>query len=367
MKTESDSRFFRKTLLDWFDMNQRDLPWRRTYDPYQVWISEIMLQQTQMDRVVEYFSRWMELFPDAASIAGSPERAVLKAWEGLGYYSRARNIKKAAEKLVEEYNGRVPEDYDALLSLPGIGPYTAAAVMSIAFEQPYPVVDANVERLFARLEDVEQPVKQKEVHQQFAGYARGMLRDASPRDLNQALMELGALVCTPKNPDCSNCPVQQQCRALEAGTVAERPVKEAGKQVIDIVMACTILIRDKKIFIQQRQYEDVWGGLWEFPGGRMKTGESPAETAVRELLEETELQPGPLETYTTVTHFYTRYRVTLHSFLAEMKGNVQPRLHAALQYRWVSPDELEKYPFPAGHRRLVEKLKNTGGRPVVNI
>ncbi len=344
-------------ILAWFLKNERNLPWRKTYEPYQVWISEIMLQQTQMDRVVEYFARWMKRFPDVTTLARAKERSVLKAWEGLGYYSRARNIKKAAEKLVKEHNGTIPENYDALLSLPGIGPYTAAAIMSIAYNRSYPVVDANVERLFARWEDIDLPVKQKQVHNHITGRVQEMMDHAAPRDLNQALMELGALVCTPKNPDCANCPVRNQCKALAAGTVAERPVKGKKNETIDIVMACTILKKNGKFFIQQRQYDDVWGGLWEFPGGRIKDGESPENTAIRELLEETELQAGSMVRFKTVIHFYTRYRVTLHSFLTDIKGDAQPKLHAALQYRWVSLEELEEYPFPAGHRQLICKLK----------
>ena len=359
MKIELDYTRLREILLGWFADNHRDLPWRRTYDPYHVWISEIMLQQTQMDRVVEYFNHWIQRFPDVDSVAMATEQAVLKAWEGLGYYSRARNLKKAAERVVVDDGSRIPEDFDRLLSLPGVGPYTAAAIMSIAFNRPYPVVDANVERLFARLEDIDLPVKQKGVHQHITGLIMRMLEDTSPRELNQALMELGALVCTPKKPDCANCPVRKECRALDAGTVAKRPVKGKKLEIIDIVIACTILKNDEKFFIQQRRYDDVWGGLWEFPGGRMKEGELPVETAVRELFEETEFQAGSMKTFETVTHYYTRYRVTLHSFLTDITGDTQPKLHAALQYRWVSLRELEEYPFPAGHRQLISKLQES--------
>ncbi|MDW7773864.1 MAG: A/G-specific adenine glycosylase [Desulfobulbaceae bacterium] len=365
MIQETEYSLLRDGLLAWFAGNQRDLPWRRTYDPYHVWISEIMLQQTQMERGVEYFNRWMEKFPDVEALCSASEQEVLKAWEGLGYYSRARNLLKAAGKIVAEQGGRIPRDYDNLLSLPGIGPYTAAAVMSIAFNRPYPVVDANVERLFARLEDIDRPVKDRDVRQRMQKLAAVLLAGAAPRDMNQALMELGALVCTPKNPDCPHCPIQIHCLAFRAGTVADRPVPGSRQGKIDIDMACTIINVENKIFIQQRRYDDVWGGLWEFPGGRLKDGESPAAAAVRELHEETGFQAEKPEPFHTVTHFYTRYRVTLHSFVTGIRRgtNIEPKLTAALQYRWVTRQELDQYPFPAGHRRLVEKLQSAEAGP----
>ncbi|MCL7489110.1 MAG: A/G-specific adenine glycosylase [Desulfobulbaceae bacterium] len=357
MKKGKGQLLFRNALLDWFGANQRDLPWRRTYDPYHIWVSEVMLQQTQMERGVEYFNRWMERFPDIRSLADASEQEVLKAWEGLGYYSRARNIRAAADVLLAEYGGVVPEDYAALLALPGIGPYTAAAVMSIAFNQPYPVIDANVERLFARIDNVARPMKEKAVYQNLEKILATMLRTAPPRDFNQALMELGALVCRPRNPLCGECPLGTQCRALAAGTVMQRPVLPPRKETIDIVMACAILKHNGKFFIQQRRSDDVWGGLWEFPGGRLKNGESAAQAAARELYEETELRAVNLDPFRTVTHHYTRYRVTLHAFFCNISKVPEPRLHAATAFRWVALDELDRYPFPSGHRQLIAHMK----------
>lgn len=345
------------SLLAWFAENRRDLPWRRTYDPYHVWISEIMLQQTQMDRGVEYFYRWVELFPDVRSLAAADELAVFKAWEGLGYYSRVRNIRKAAGIIMAEHDGQMPDDYNTLLALPGIGPYTAAAVMSIAFDRPYPVIDANVARLFSRLADIDRPMRDRAVQRELHARLSEMLADASPRCFNQALMELGALVCLPRNPRCAECPVQSYCRALGAGTVADRPVGAGRAEKIDIVMACMIIEHGGRIFIQQRRDDDIWGGLWEFPGGRLKDGEKSEEAAVRELFEETELRAATVQPYRTVTHHFTRYRVTLHSFRCALREVMEPRLHAAKQYRWVAPEELERYPFPAGHRQLVAHMK----------
>lgn len=357
MNFNIDYTTLRNESLAWFADHQRDLPWRRTYDPYHVWISEIMLQQTQMERGVEYFNRWVKLFPEPRAIAAASEQEVLKAWEGLGYYSRARNIRKAADLMVENHGGKIPAAYDQLLALPGIGPYTAAAIMAIAFDQPYPVIDANVERLFARLADWDRTVKEKTFQRELHEVMRALLAGASPRDLSQALMELGALVCRPGNPDCANCPMPGECKALRAGTVAQRPVTRPTPEKIEIVMACAIVEHEGRMFIQQRQEDDVWGGLWEFPGGRLQNGESPEQAAIRELQEETEIRAGDFRPFATVVHHYTRYRVTLHSYFCEAQGVPQPNLHAAQQYRWVTFQELAQYPFPSGHRQLIARMR----------
>ena len=351
---------WRQRLLDWFAANQRHLPWRTTYTPYHIWISEIMGQQTQIERVAQYFTRWIERFPDLAAVAAAPEQSILKAWEGLGYYSRARNLQRAAVRMVETGTADIPADYQQLLALPGIGPYTAAAILSIAFNQPYPLLDANVERLFARLADINRSLKHGETKKQLAAMAEILLDRENPRHYNQALMELGALVCTPKKPACSTCPVQIHCRAHRADTVDFRPLPNSRQKKIDITMACGILRKDSKFFIQQRLPDDIWGGLWEFPGGRLEEGESPAQAAIREIREETGWQVNDLVPLTTVIHHYTRYRVTLHGFLCSLpRSSAEPVLTAASQHAWVSLDQLPDYPFPAGHRQLVTTLRTT--------
>lgn len=351
-------RDFHERLLRWFAESHRPLPWRQSYEPYQVWIAEIMGQQTQMERVAEYFRRWLDQFPDAAAVAAAPEQAVLKAWEGLGYYSRARNIQRAAGQLVAHHGGEIPADRDQLLRLPGIGPYTAAAILSIAFNEPWPLVDANVERLFARLADIDRPLKQTATRKQIHALAETLLHRDQPRDHNQALMELGALVCTPRRPDCPACPVQDHCLALHRDTVEFRPLPTARDKRIDIVMACVVLCRDDRFFIQQRLADDIWGGLWEFPGGRLEEGETPTAAARREVAEETGWQVGPLEPLDTVIHHYTRYRVTLHGFVGQLpEGAGEAHLTAAQRSAWVTAAELADYPFPAGHRRLAERLR----------
>ncbi len=345
-------------LHDWFTTHQRPLPWRQAYDPYQVWIAEIMGQQTQMDRVVQYFLRWLARFPDLAAVAAAPEQAILKAWEGLGYYSRARNLHRAAQQLIAAGESGIPADRQRLLALPGIGPYTAAAILSTAFNQPHPLLDANVERLFARLADIDRPLKQSATKKQLAAMAETLLDRDHPRIHNQALMELGALVCTPRNPDCPVCPLQPFCQAHRVDTVEFRPVPTGKQKKIDIAMACGILRKGEAFYIQQRLPDDIWGNLWEFPGGRLEAGESPEQAARREIREETGWEVGELTAFTTVIHHYTRYRVTLHAFFTRLPPTApEPVLTAASHCAWVSLEHLGDYPFPAGHRQLVAALR----------
>ncbi len=238
---EEDIAAIQQRLLSWFTANKRDLPWRTSYIPYHVWIAEIMGQQTQMDRVVDYFLRWMNKFPDIADVARASEQQILKCWEGLGYYSRAKNIRKAARVIMDCHDGVIPDEYSTLLALPGIGPYTAAAILSIAFNKNTPLLDANVERLFVRLLDIDHPVKRSPVQKILQQTAHALLPTGHARQFNQALMEFGALVCKPRQPQCRNCTLKKFCRALQVNTVDKRPVRAQRQQMIEVVMACGII------------------------------------------------------------------------------------------------------------------------------
>ncbi|KPJ99044.1 MAG: A/G-specific adenine glycosylase [Desulfobacterales bacterium SG8_35] len=345
-------------ILHWFQEYARDLPWRRTYSPYHVWISEIMLQQTQMDRVIDYFNRWTSRFPDISSLAGADEEEILKLWEGLGYYARVRNIMKTARILMTEHNGKMPADYNKLLRLPGIGKYTACAIMSIAFNKDYPLVDANIERIFARLFNLDKEVKEANTHAFIWRKAEELLPQGRAREFNQALMELGALVCISTNPRCSICPIRQECIAFSLDLVFERPVLRTPPRKIFIEMATGILEHGGRILIQKRKSKGVWANLWEFPGGRLEPGETPEMALVREYLEETELAVASLQKIITVQHNYMNYHVTLHCyFCSPADGRYEPTLHGAQEYRWIKPDELLHYAFPSGHRKLIDHLR----------
>jgi A/G-specific adenine glycosylase len=347
-----------QNLLNWFRQNSRELPWRETYLPYHVWISEIMLQQTQMERAVDYFTRWIDKFPTVEDVTSSSEEEVLKLWEGLGYYNRARNIIRTARIVTTEYNGELPHDFSLLLKLPGIGKYTAGAIMSIAFNREYAIVDANIERVFSRVFNLDKPVKDKETHAFIWHKAKELIPRGHAREFNQALMELGALVCIAKNPRCKICPITSYCQAFGLDLVSKRPILTDPPKTVFIEMTTGILDHNGRILIQKRKPKGVWASLWEFPGGRLEPGETPEMALVREYAEETELNVGKLKKITTVKHSYTIYRVTLHCFYCSlMDGKTEPTLHGAQEYRWVNPEDLSEYAFPAGHRKLIRFLQ----------
>lgn len=350
---------FTTRLLAWYDANKRDLPWRREISPYGVWISEIMAQQTQICRVVEYWERWMELFPNIETLASAHEEEVLKVWEGLGYYSRARNILKSAGVIQAQHGGQFPTDFSEIRSLPGIGPYTAGAISSIAFSEAEAAVDANVLRVFSRLFDIKTPVKDKQARDQVEAAVAELMPKSRPGDFNQAIMEFGALVCS-KNPSCPECPVREDCRAYDQDVVHDRPVLPKAKNLIYIDMATGVLLHDGMMLIQKRRPDDVWPGLWEFPGGCVEEGETPEQALVREYMEEVELDVVPGERLTTIKYSYTRYRVTMHCFLCYPRNGESPEpvFNEATTGHFVFPDELSAYAFPSGHRRLIEFMQS---------
>jgi A/G-specific adenine glycosylase len=344
-------------LLEWFTRNSRDLPWRKTYDPYDVWISEVMLQQTQVARGAVRFRRFKERFPDVAALASGSEEEVLSLWEGLGYYSRARNLLRAAKLMAERHGGLVPETEAELLALPGVGTYTAAAILSIGFGKDVPLIDANVERVFARHFDIDLPVRTAGAQRELRRHAARLMPCGGSRVFNQALMELGGLVCRPRAPRCGECPLALSCEALRLGIVDQRPILSRPAEILELDVVTGVLVHRGKMFIQKRLEGGVWPGLWEFPGGRVEPGELPEQAVVREFLEETELEVSVLEKIRTIRHGYTRYRVTLQCFFCKLAGRkTVPVLSAAQEHRWAAPRDLARFAFPAGHRKLIDSL-----------
>ncbi|SKA75896.1 A/G-specific DNA-adenine glycosylase [Desulfobaculum bizertense DSM 18034] len=349
---------FSPTLIAWFKKIQRPLPWRQDYLPYHVWISEIMLQQTQMDRAVPYFERWMDRFPTIASIADAPEDEILKYWEGLGYYTRARNIRKAALVICAEHGGEFPAEHKAILALPGIGPYTAGAIASLAFGLDVPAIDANVERVYARLFDIDSPIKEKDAKKRVEALSAELLPAGQARDYNQAVMELGALICTPRAPRCESCPVAEHCEARRLDIVAFRPVPGKKKDITPLNVVCGVLEHKGKIYIQKRPQGAVWGGLWEFPGGSIEAGESPEQAVVREFQEETGFQVRIADKISIVRHGYTRFRVTLHCYFLQADAPLPPStMSAADECLWATPEQITERAFPAGHRKLIDLMR----------
>ena len=355
-----DSPSFSTLLLQWFQHARRPLPWRENYDPYQVWLSEVMLQQTQMDRAVVYFTRFLARFPDVFALAAASEDEVLRLWEGLGYYSRARNLLKAAQEIVARHAGLVPADPLALSALPGVGRYTAGAVLSIAHQQDVPAVDANVERVLARVYDIADSPKEPVGKRRFTELAASLIPAGQARDFNQALMELGALVCTPRDPACSRCPMTGICRALAAGTMEERPTLPQAKAPVAIGMGTAVILHEGLYFVQKRRPAGVWAGLWEFPGGQMEPGEAPEETALREVREETGFEVVSQGKLAVIKHAYTRYRVTMHAYLTVFPTGAsppEPTLTAATSYRWLPFEALSGLAFPTAMRKLAQAME----------
>lgn len=356
-KFSSDSLpIIQNELLNWFKAYQRDLPWRRTYDPYQVWISEIMLQQTQVKTALPYFDCWIQTLPTIQSVAEANEDMILKQWEGLGYYSRARNLQKAARVIMEKHSGRFPENYDDIRALPGIGPYTAGAIASIAFNQNQPIVDGNIIRLIARLLDYQENTRTNV--KPFWDRAEQLIPLGEARNFNQAMMEFGALICTPQAPGCGSCPLQAVCSAYRNGTVDQVPNRGPKQEKVPIQVAI-VVIRDpeneNKIFIQKRPQGGLMSGLWEFPGGKMEKGETPEQALGREINEELGITLKNIKPLKRIKHAYTKFIVDLHCFYAERAhGTLEPR--ASQHHRWVMFEDLKSYPFPAANVKLIEQL-----------
>ncbi|MDY6878914.1 MAG: A/G-specific adenine glycosylase [Thermodesulfobacteriota bacterium] len=346
-----------RNLVAWFLRNQRPLPWRRDYSPYAVWVSEVMLQQTQVIKVVPYYERWMERLPNLAAVAEAKEDELLRLWEGLGYYSRVRNLQKAARIIVTEHEGRIPRDEKTLLKLPGIGPYTAAAILSLAFNEDVPAIDGNVERVAARVIDLDRPVKEAESREAIRKSLKAWLPKGRAREFNQALMELGATVCSPHRPECQLCPLNGFCQACLRGTVLKRPVRPRKVSTVPVTAAVGVLWDDGRVFIQKRPPKGLLASLWEFPGGKVRGKESPRECLRRELKEELGVKVGVFEKLAEIRHAYTKYRVHLHAYACKMIPPGQGiMLRAAVEGQWVSVGDLNNFAFPSANRRLIEIL-----------
>jgi A/G-specific adenine glycosylase len=341
-------------LLRWFRLRDRALPWRRTYDPYHVWLSEIMLQQTQMERGVAYFLRWLKRFGDVRAVAAASEQEILAAWQGLGYYARARNLHRAAKEIVARFDGVVPCQYELLRGLPGIGPYTAAAIASVAGNEDIPVVDANVLRVFARIFDLAQPIEARETREWVATLAATLLPPGQARAYNQALMDLGGLICTPRRPRCPDCPVAPCCRARQAGTVSDRPVRRPRRDPVRLEKVAGLIVNAGRLFIQQRPPAALWGGLWEFPGGELAAGELPRTKLPAMVSADCGLAVEVCRVIPPVKHQYTHHRVVLHGFVCVLADTRrQPVCRSAIAWQWLPLEELSRYAFPAGPRKLL--------------
>jgi A/G-specific adenine glycosylase len=353
------SDYFAENLLSWYRLEKRDLPWRRTSDPYSIWVSEIMLQQTRVDTVIPYWHRFLEAFPTVHDLAEANRQQVLKLWEGLGYYSRGRNLHDAAKTVAEKFDGSLPDSYDQISELKGIGPYTAAAILSIAFNKPYAVVDGNVIRVMTRYFGIEEDIRSGSVKKRVQKHAGDLMPNDHPGDFNQAVMELGATVCKPTNPDCETCPVSARCIACRTSRTDVIPYKSKAKKIPHHNIGVGLIVNESgQLLIALRPEDAMLGGLWEFPGGKKEKGESIEKTVARELQEELGVEVRVLDKFMQLKHAYSHFRITLYAYWCTIvSGSPEPK--SSRQIKWVSLDEIDQYPFPKANKVLVESLRDT--------
>ncbi|MEX0680235.1 MAG: A/G-specific adenine glycosylase [Balneolales bacterium] len=347
----------RNALLQWFQHVKRDMPWRQTGDPYLIWLSEVMLQQTRVDQARPYFERFVNRFPDVFTLSRAHIDEVLLLWEGLGYYSRAHNLHKAAKQIVQRHHGVFPACYDELITLQGIGPYTASAIMSIAWSRPYAVVDGNVTRVISRLFAIGEDIRKNSVQKYITKKAEALLDRSCPGDFNQAMMELGAIICRPSSPKCSSCPLQNKCTAYLRNETSLYPWKSPIKKRPHYQIAAGV-VRDRygRLLIAKRPEKAMLGGLWEFPGGKQKPGESLSDTVRRELREELDVDVSvESEPFEVIRHTYSHFSITLHAFFATIQ-NGTPRARNGEPFRWIKEKELDNYAFPKANRKITDTL-----------
>jgi A/G-specific adenine glycosylase len=358
MDTRSKKRF-QTALQRWFEVHKRPMPWRETADPYRIWVSETMLQQTQVATAAGYYNRFISRFPTLRDLASARSSAVMKLWEGLGYYSRARNLHAAAKVVVRRFGGRIPETLEDLLSLPGIGRYTAGAILSIAHGKSEPVLDGNIIRVLSRLFRFTENVRHPETMKRLWKTAEFLLPAVGVRTHNEALMELGATVCRPRQPLCQDCPVSGFCEAFRFSVQDDLPVRSPRKPVPHVDVTAGIIWKKRKFLITLRPPKGLLGGLWEFPGGKKEPGENLPACLRREIREELGIRVDVGRPLISVKHAYTHFRITLHVFECAYAGGAI-RLKGCDDTRWISAGQLDRYAFPGADRKVIQILKTKG-------
>lgn len=362
MKTHSQhrARAVGAALEAWWEAHRRDLPWRRRRGPYAVWVAEVMLQQTRVETARRYYGRFLRAFPSVRALAAAPLADVLKAWEGMGYYARARNLHAAAGRLVAERGGRLPETAAELRRLPGIGQYTAAAIASIAFGQDEAVLDGNVERVLCRVFALREDPKTARARRRLTALARSLIRPGRAGDINQALMDLGATVCVPRQPRCEACCLADHCRARAGGIQHLLPRRRPRKALPHHDIAAGVVWKGSRVLIDRRPPGGLLGGLWEFPGGKREPGETLPQAVVREVREETGIVVRPVRCLLTVRHAYSHFRITLHAFECRYVSG-RCRAIGCDAVKWVRPAELDRYAFPKANHKIIAALRDAAG------
>jgi A/G-specific adenine glycosylase len=343
-------------LLSWYERNQRELPWRNTRDPYLITVAEFMLHQTRVATVLPYYQRFLERFPDWSALASAPLDDVLKAWEGLGYYARARHLHGLAQCVSAEHGGELPNSDQALRALPGIGEYTAGAILSIAFGQDRVAIDGNVRRVLCRLFQITENPVSADGRQRLQQSAESLLPHGQAGAFNQALMDLASSVCTPRRPMCEVCPLSEACQARRLGTQESLPVRRPTRRIPHYDIAAAVIWREGCILITKRPLRGLLGGLWEFPGGKREPRETLEACLAREIREELGIEIEIGAHIATVEHAYTHFRITLYAYDCRYAGG-EPRCLGCDEWKWVQPPQLRDYAFPAANHPILAALQ----------
>lgn len=343
-------------ILSWYARHKRDLPWRYTRNPYFIWVSEVMLQQTQVDTVIPYYHRFLKQFPTIEALAKASLQEVLKAWENMGYYARARHLHAAAREVVKRMGGKIPKTWDELIRLPGIGTYTAAAILSFAFDKRFPTVDGNARRVLCRLYSIQEPIDQSSTQREIHELAARIIPSEDPASFNHGIMELGATICRPRSPLCYTCPLGDLCLAFKKGLQEALPIMRQRRPLPHKEMTAAVVgDRRGRLLIVQRPKEGLLGGLWKFPGGFRGPDETLQQGLRRRVREELGIGIKVREALTPVDHAYTHFRITLHAFRCARR-NGRPRAIGCDKYQWVKPDRLDDFPFSRADRKVMEAL-----------
>lgn len=350
----------RSALLSWFERLARDLPWRRTRDPYRIWLSEVMLQQTRVETVTPYYRRFLAAFPDVAALARAPLEEVLRRWSGLGYYSRARSLHAAARIVAGARGGEFPARAEAWLELPGVGRYTAAAIASIVSGEELAVLDGNVKRVLSRLTCFRRPIDTPAAEQRLWKLAELMLERGAPGAFNQAMMELGATVCVPRRPRCEECPIRKHCRAAFRGVQSQFPRRRSRAAVSQFAAVAAVLERGDSLLMVRRPPSGLLGGLWELPGGEVRDAEPPDAALLRNLSERFGLAVAAGARIGAVQHAFTHLRLTVHVHRCRrIHGRVRPVVHDA--FRWVRRSEIDQLALSSLDRRMLALIRIAPG------
>lgn len=346
---------FQEDLIGWFQKEQRILPWREDKDPYKIWVSEIMLQQTRVDTVIPYFHRFIENFPTIKDLAEADEEQILKAWEGLGYYSRVRNLQTAVREVHEKFAGKVPSTKEEISQLKGIGPYTAGAILSIAYGVPEPAVDGNVMRVLSRILNIEDDIAKQKTRKRFETIIYEIISKDDPSSFNQGLMELGAIVCTPTSPSCLLCPVREHCQAFELGKQNVLPVKTKTKSTKEVQLTAAVLVNEEgKLLIRKRPDEGLLAKLWEFPNELSSNSENILTTFEKDMLDKHGIEVSISDPLCQIEHVFSHLKWNIHVFIGRINGNVIETERLKL----VSFEEIGQFAFPVSHQKILKQFKN---------